>query len=68
MSEGTLHVFYVTTAANHPRGSGYWRVFAGSRDDAHAKTMAQLGPQWAFMYESLDDVHPYDRKHHGDIR
>lgn len=63
-----MNTYYVTTAANHPRGSGYWEILASSRDVARrlAFTRCPEGA-WAFMYDTLDEVHHMDRKCHGTI-
>lgn len=67
MSE-VLSVFYVTIASNMPRGAGYYRVFARDREQARALAFRHCPDgRWSFMYDSLDDVHEFDRKHHGDI-
>lgn len=62
-----MTVFYITTAANHPGGSGYWEVVARDREEARAKAFERLGARWSFDYASLDEVHPLDRKCHGRI-
>jgi hypothetical protein len=59
--------YYVTTAANHPRGSGYWEVAAHTKEQAHARAMDALDGKWSMMYERLEDIHPLDRKRHGRI-
>lgn len=60
-------MFYVTTATNHPGGAGYWEVEAATEEEAHKKAMDALAGRWAFMYSSLEDVHPMDRFRHGRI-
>ena len=64
----SVRQFYVTTAANHPHGSGYWEV--GAINETEARRLAhEHCPEgkWSFMYDALDDVHPMDRKRHGFI-
>lgn len=63
-----LKVFYVTVAANMPRGAGYYEIHAES--EAHARLLAFAHcpeGRWSFMYDSLEQIHKLDRKCHGVI-
>ena len=57
--------FYVTIAASQPRGSGYYEVRANTEAEARKIVFDNLGQLWSFIYSSLEDVHPLDRKKHG---
>lgn len=61
-------VFYITTAANHPGGAGYWEIHGCSNEtEAREAAFRSLGNKWCFVYDSLDKVHELDRKRHGRI-
>jgi hypothetical protein len=61
-----LKSFYVTVAANMPRGSGYYKILAVDEQSARECAFARLPDgRWSFIYPSLDDVHPLDRTYHG---
>lgn len=59
--------FFVTIASNQPYGAGYFEVKASDRIKAREATFDAIGNKWSFMYDSLEDVHPLDRKRHGVI-
>lgn len=68
LAELPFKTFYVTTAANHPGGAGYWEVTARDREEAREVAFRNLGPKWAFDYENLEDIHPLDRARcHGGL-
>lgn len=59
-------VFYVTIAANQPKGAGYYEVLALTEERAQERALSVLGRNWSMLYASLDEVHPFDReKKHG---
>lgn len=63
-----MNTWYVTTSSNMPYGAGYWEI--GATDEAEARRLAfEHCPEgrWCFMYDSLDKVHPMDRRRHGFI-
>lgn len=62
-----MKTFFVTIAANQPHGAGYFEVKAETREEARKKTVEALGVKWSFMYDSLEEVHEFDRKKHGTI-
>lgn len=53
--------FYVTLATNHG-GPGYVLIYADNENEARNKAFENLGKKWAFLYKSLEDIHPLDRK------
>jgi hypothetical protein len=56
-----LKKFYITLGGNHG-GPGCVEVHATSEEDARTQAWAILNNKWAFSYESLEAVHPADRK------
>ncbi len=67
MADQDARSYFVTIASNQPLGCGYWEVHAENAAEAHRKAVRQLGTRWAFLYESLDEVHELDRIKHGEI-
>lgn len=68
MSRLVIRTFFATVASNMPHGAGYWEIQATDLD--HARELANEktpGGRWCFLYESLEKVHPLDRKRHGVI-
>jgi hypothetical protein len=59
--------FFVTIASNQPHGAGYFEVVASSRTKAREATFNAIGNKWVTMYDSLEEVHPFDRKYHDVI-
>jgi hypothetical protein len=55
-----MNKYYVTLAANHG-GPGCVEVTASDYETARQLTFEILGRKWAFIYESLEDVHPLDQ-------
>lgn len=63
-----MKTFYVTTAANMPRGCGYWEIGAETEAEARRIAFAHCPEgRWSFMYSSVDEIHEMDRKCHGRL-
>ena len=62
-----MNTYYVTVAANHPGGCGYWEVKAQDETEARERAFDSLGSKWSFIYSTLEEVHPLDRKRHGRL-
>lgn len=63
-----MSMFYVTIAANMPKGCGHYVVHAVSEDEARELAFRHCPEgRWSFIYPSLEDVHELDRKCHGHI-
>ena len=60
-------MFFITTSANQPTGAGYFEVHEDDSEKARKLVFELIGPQWAFMYNSLEDVHPLDRIKLGEM-
>ena len=53
--------WYFTLATKHQDGPGCVEVWAYSESEARHKMFAQRGARWAFIYNSLKEIHPADR-------
>jgi hypothetical protein len=53
--------FYATLASNHG-GPGCVEIHAETKDQATTQMWTIFNNRYAFMYESLESVHPLDRK------
>lgn len=62
-----LEKFYATFGFSHAQQGYIVEILATSREEANQKMFAAYGRKWAFMYDSLNDVHPADRRR-GIIR
>ena len=52
---------YYFTLAENQGGPGCVEVEAEDYESARTLMCTSYGTNWAFQYESLEDVHPYDR-------
>lgn len=52
--------FYATLAKSQG-GPGCVEVEAENRVEAREKVFKHLGDKWSFLYDSLEEVHPFDR-------
>ena len=55
-------IFYATSAANMPNGAGYYKIHANSEEAARKLVHDHTNGRWCFMYYSLEDIHPLDRR------
>jgi len=53
--------FYFTLGSNHG-GPGCVEVVGTDYNDARERMCRVWGRTWAFQYESLEEVHPNDRR------
>ena len=53
-------VYYATLGTTHG-GPGYIKIFAENENEARKLVNEYTGHKWAFMYDSLEDVHKFDR-------
>lgn len=55
--------FYATFGFSHQYAGHVVEIIADSRSEAEEKMFdSRHGRRWAFMYDSLADVHPDDRR------
>lgn len=63
-----MKTFYVTIAADMPRGCGYWEIHAPDAAEARRLAFAHCPDgRWSMFYDNLDDIHRWDRRRHGVI-
>lgn len=60
-----MNEYFCTTASSHQEGSGYYKVIATDVLQARLAVHKHTNGKWSFLYKSLEDVHPLDRKCHG---
>ena len=58
-----LRVFYGTFGQAHAYPNHYIKVIASTTAKARALMFGRFGDKWAFLYQSLDELHPQDRKY-----
>ena len=56
-----MNIYYVTSAADMPLGSGYWEVHAETEEEARDIAFKQCPDAlWSFLYLNKEDIHPFD--------
>lgn len=66
-----MKTYYATISSNQSfngkPGYGYVEIHAKDEWEAREKIHNATDRKWAFMYKSLDDVHPLDRIKLGEL-
>jgi hypothetical protein len=62
-----MTTFYMTLGSGQPYYPGYFLCIAEDENIARIQTSHALNGRWCSTYESLEDVHPYNRIYRGYI-
>jgi hypothetical protein len=58
-----LNAYYVTSARNMPKGCGMFVFYAPTEEEARDLAFLHCPEgRWSFIYSSIEEVHPLDRK------